>query len=69
MATIRKELTLNASPAQVWDVIRDVGAVHAARVDLGRVARYGRGGHWRDDRAGLAGYSGNALITRGPLPA
>ena len=28
MATIRKELTLNASPAQVWDVIRDVGAVH-----------------------------------------
>ena len=28
MATIRKELTLNASPAEVWDVIRDVGAVH-----------------------------------------
>ena len=28
MATIRKELTLNASPAQVWDVIRDVGAIH-----------------------------------------
>ena len=28
MATIRKELTLQASPAQVWDVIRDVGAVH-----------------------------------------
>jgi len=28
MATIRKELTLDASPAQVWDVIRDVGAVH-----------------------------------------
>ena len=25
MATIRKELTLSASPAQVWDVIRDVG--------------------------------------------
>ena len=28
MATIRKELTLDASPAQVWDVIRDVGAIH-----------------------------------------
>ena len=28
MATIRKELTLDAAPAQVWDVIRDVGAVH-----------------------------------------
>jgi len=28
MATIRKELTLDASPAQVWDVVRDVGAVH-----------------------------------------
>ena len=28
MATIRKELTLDASPAEVWDVIRDVGAVH-----------------------------------------
>ena len=28
MATIRRELTLEASPAQVWDVIRDVGAVH-----------------------------------------
>jgi len=28
MATIRNELTLDASPAQVWDVVRDVGAVH-----------------------------------------
>ena len=28
MATIRKELTLGASPAEVWDVIRDVGAIH-----------------------------------------
>src|SRR5499425_520527 len=28
MATIRKELTLDGSPAQVWDVIRDVGAIH-----------------------------------------
>jgi uncharacterized protein YndB with AHSA1/START domain len=28
MATIRKELTLNASPAQVWDAVRDVGAIH-----------------------------------------
>ena len=28
MATIRQELTLEASPAQVWDVIRDVDAVH-----------------------------------------
>jgi carbon monoxide dehydrogenase subunit G len=28
MATIRKELALNAAPDMVWDVIRDVGAVH-----------------------------------------
>ena len=28
MATIRKELLLSASPEAVWDVIRDVGAVH-----------------------------------------
>lgn len=28
MATIRKELLISASPEAVWDVIRDVGAVH-----------------------------------------
>ena len=28
MATIRNELALNAAPDTVWDVIRDVGAVH-----------------------------------------
>jgi carbon monoxide dehydrogenase subunit G len=28
MATIRRELLINASPQAVWDVIRDVGAVH-----------------------------------------
>ena len=28
MATIRRELALNAPPTQVWDVIRDVGAIH-----------------------------------------
>jgi carbon monoxide dehydrogenase subunit G len=28
MATIRKELEIKASPDFVWDVIRDVGAVH-----------------------------------------
>ena len=28
MATIRRELLLSASPEAVWDVIRDVGAVH-----------------------------------------
>ena len=28
MATIRKEIPLRASPDHVWDVIRDVGAVH-----------------------------------------
>jgi hypothetical protein len=28
MATIRKEMTLRANPAQVWDAIRDVGAIH-----------------------------------------
>jgi len=133
MATIRKELTLNASPAQVWDVIRDVGAVHRrlapgfvtdtrleegarivtfangvvarelivsveedvqrlvwsvvggrathqlfvpggcgrrrrhpAGVDHGPVARYGRAGAPRDDRAGLAGDSVNAGIAQLP---
>ena len=28
MPTIRRELLLSASPEQVWDVIRDVGAIH-----------------------------------------
>jgi hypothetical protein len=28
MATIRKEITLRANPALVWDAIRDVGAIH-----------------------------------------
>jgi len=28
MATIRKEMTLRANPALVWDAIRDVGAIH-----------------------------------------
>ena len=28
MATIRKELSLPASPTAVWEAIRDVGAVH-----------------------------------------
>jgi hypothetical protein len=28
MATIRKEISLRATPDHVWDVIRDVGAIH-----------------------------------------
>lgn len=28
MATIRKEMTVRANPALVWDAIRDVGAIH-----------------------------------------
>lgn len=28
MASIYKEISLNASPEKVWDVVRDVGAVH-----------------------------------------
>jgi hypothetical protein len=28
MATIRKELLITASPEAVWEVVRDVGAVH-----------------------------------------
>ena len=28
MASIHKELLLRASPQEVWDVVRDVGAVH-----------------------------------------
>ncbi|HEY6922706.1 MAG TPA: SRPBCC family protein [Steroidobacteraceae bacterium] len=28
MATIRKEILINAPPHEVWDVIRDVGAIH-----------------------------------------
>ena|SRR5215213_3935028 len=28
MATIRREMTLRANPANVWDAIRDVGAIH-----------------------------------------
>lgn len=28
MASIRKEMTLRANPSQVWDAVRDVGAIH-----------------------------------------
>jgi hypothetical protein len=28
MASIRKEITVTASAAQVWDAVRDVGAIH-----------------------------------------
>jgi hypothetical protein len=28
MASIHKEIMLSASPAAVWDVVRDIGAVH-----------------------------------------
>ena len=28
MASIRKDMTLRANPAQVWDAVRDVGAIH-----------------------------------------
>jgi len=28
MPSIHKEIRLNASPAAVWDVVRDIGAVH-----------------------------------------
>jgi hypothetical protein len=28
MASIHKEIPLDASPAAVWDVVRDIGAVH-----------------------------------------
>src|SRR3954469_18837631 len=28
MASIRKEMTLRAKPANVWDAIRDIGAIH-----------------------------------------
>src|SRR2546421_10986260 len=28
MASIRKEMTLRGDPAQVWDAVRDVGAIH-----------------------------------------
>ena len=32
MATIRKTLTVNVDPAKVWDVYRDVGALHTRLV-------------------------------------
>ncbi|MTE17152.1 SRPBCC family protein [Nocardia aurantiaca] len=37
MASIRHEIAINASPQHVWDVLRDVGAVHD-RLLPGRVA-------------------------------
>ena len=32
MATIRKEITVKATVVQVWDVIRDIGALHTRLV-------------------------------------
>lgn len=37
MATIRTEIGIDASPQHIWDVVRDVGAVHT-RLLPGRVA-------------------------------
>ncbi|WP_433756377.1 SRPBCC family protein [Nocardia sp. CA-135398] len=37
MATIRTEIVIEASPQHIWDVLRDVGAVHT-RLLPGRVA-------------------------------
>ncbi|GAA3163352.1 hypothetical protein GCM10010466_62900 [Planomonospora alba] len=37
MASIRHEISVNASPEHTWDVLRDVGAVHE-RLLPGRVA-------------------------------
>ncbi|MFE9323655.1 SRPBCC family protein [Nocardia sp. NPDC052278] len=37
MATIRTEIVIDASPQHIWDVVRDVGAVHK-RLLPGRVA-------------------------------
>lgn len=28
MASIHKELTINAPPEQIWDAVRDIGAIH-----------------------------------------
>ena len=53
MATIRKEITTTASPAAVWDAIRDVGALHTRLVpgfvvdtrleDGARIVTFGNG--------------------------
>lgn len=32
MATIRKEITVKATPAQAWDAMRDLGALHTRLV-------------------------------------
>lgn len=32
MATVRKEITTKAQPEQVWDAIRDIGALHTRLV-------------------------------------
>jgi hypothetical protein len=37
MASIRHEIVIDASPEQIWDVLRDVGAVHE-RLLPGRVS-------------------------------
>jgi len=37
MASIRHEIVIEASPEHIWDVLRDVGAVHK-RLPPGRVA-------------------------------
>jgi carbon monoxide dehydrogenase subunit G len=53
MATVRKEITTNARPADVWAAIRDVGALHtrlvpgfvtATRLEVGaRIVTFGNG--------------------------
>ncbi|MDN3356305.1 SRPBCC family protein [Actinomadura sp. DC4] len=46
MASIRHEIVIDASPEHIWDVLRDVGAVHE-RLLPGRVAGTRLGGDQR----------------------
>jgi carbon monoxide dehydrogenase subunit G len=57
MASIRKEIPLNASPEAVWDVVRDVGAV-ASRFAPGFVVDV-----QMEDGARLVTF-GNGLVAR-----
>jgi carbon monoxide dehydrogenase subunit G len=56
MASIRKEILIDASPEHVWDAIRDFGAVHE-RVVPGFVVDTRLDGDDRDDEARRLVYS------------
>jgi hypothetical protein len=41
MASVRKQIEIDARPEEVWDAVRDFGALHERLVQRGRAVDHG----------------------------